>query len=111
MVKMFDKLIGDKKRYRQFLKDMAALPAPYAATLDALQKYMWNFANGGGFMDALEEILRMFQESASEQVPVSHVIGDDPVAFADNIMAQYPDDLWLVKYQNKLRKTIKEIDD
>jgi len=109
MADLLKKILGDKKRYRAFKNNVAALPQPYAETMDALQKYMWNFAKGDGFMDALEEILHIFQENAAENVPVKNIIGDDPVKFCDDIMAQYPDDLWLITYQNKLRKQIKEI--
>ncbi|KRL85860.1 DUF1048 domain-containing protein [Lacticaseibacillus pantheris] len=101
-------MIKDKKRYKQFTKDVAALPAPYAATVTALTKYMWNFARSGAMMDVLEEILRIFQENAAENVPVLQIVGDDPVEFAENIMAQYPDELWLIKYRNQLRKQVAE---
>lgn len=110
MANILKKLIGDKQRYHQFQRDVAALPQPYAATLQALEKYMWNFAKGEGFMDALEAILHLFQESAADQVPVTQVIGDDPVKFCDDIMAQYPNDLWLITYQNRLRQQVAAID-
>ncbi|WP_125767188.1 DUF1048 domain-containing protein [Lapidilactobacillus wuchangensis] len=106
---ILNKLIGDKKRYRQFKRDVAALPADYRDTLLAIEKYMWNFAKGEGFMAVLEGILTMFQENAADQVPITSLIGSDPVAFCDNIMAQYPDELWLITYQNRLRQTIQEI--
>lgn len=101
-------LIGDKTRYRQFHKDVAQLPTPYAETLTAIEKYMWNFAKSDGIMDALEDILRMFQENTAENVPVKNVVGDDPVEFAETIMAQYPDALWLIKYRNQLRDKVTE---
>ncbi|WP_225047651.1 DUF1048 domain-containing protein [Lacticaseibacillus kribbianus] len=103
-----NQMVKDKKRYRQFLRDVKALPPAYAETLLALQAYLWNFARSGGIIVPLEEMLRMFQESAAEQVPVAQLVGGDPVAFADNIMAQYPDELWLIKYQNRLRAAVKE---
>jgi DNA-binding ferritin-like protein (Dps family) len=108
MTNLLNKMIGDKKRYRQYLHDIAALPKPYADTLTALDKYIWNFAANGNIMDALEGILHMFQESAAEGVPVGQVIGDDPVEFADNILAQYPDDLWMTKIEKKLRTQVQE---
>ncbi|WP_125708441.1 DUF1048 domain-containing protein [Lacticaseibacillus porcinae] len=101
-------LIQDKKRYKQFLKDVNALPAPYAQTLMAIQKYLWNFARSGSIIEPLEEILHLFQESAAENVPVQQIIGSDPVAFAEDIMVQYPEALWLIKYQNQLRQQVKE---
>lgn len=101
-------MIQDKKRYKQFLKDVNALPAPYAQTLIALQKYLWNFARSGSMIDPLEEILNMFQEYAAGNVPVQQIVGSDPVIFAESIMAQYPEVLWLIKYQNQLRQQVQE---
>jgi len=110
MQNLLKKIIGDKSRYNRYKKDINALPQPYAEAMEAIQKYMWNFAKGDGFMDALEAVLQIFQENSAENVPISSIIGADPVQFCDEIMRQYPDDLWLITYQNKLRKQIKAID-
>lgn len=111
MTNILTKLIGDKKRYKKFKQEVAALPAPYRNGFEALEKYMWNFAKGEGFMDALEAVLHMFQEGAGENIPVSNIVGDDPVEFAADIMDQYPEDLWLTTRQNKLRDTFKKLGD
>ena len=103
-----DTMIKDKKRYKQFTKDIKALPAPYAVTVNALAKYIWNFAGSGAMMDVLEEVLHIFQESAPENVPVRQIVGEDPVEFAENIMAEYPDELWLIKYRSQLRQKVIE---
>ncbi|WP_282801665.1 DUF1048 domain-containing protein [Secundilactobacillus kimchicus] len=108
MTNFLTTMIGDKKRYNAFKQDMAALPPAYAKTLDALQRYIWNFAKNGAMLDPLEDILHMFQESAAEKVPVNQAVGDDPVVFAESIMAQYPDDLWLIKYRNQLREQVAQ---
>ncbi|MCH5462750.1 DUF1048 domain-containing protein [Lactobacillus sp. LC28-10] len=108
MANLWNNIVGDKKRYKQFKADVQALPEAYAQTLTALQTYIWNFAKSGAMMDVLEEILHMFQESAAENVPVQQVIGDDPVEFAENIMTQYPEELWLIKYRTRLRQQVKK---
>lgn len=109
MENLLKKMVGDKKRYREFKAEVAALPTPYKETFEALEKYMWNFAKGDGFLQILEQILEIFQENAEQNVPVKNIIGNDPVKFCDEIMAQYPDALWLIKSQNKLREQVKEI--
>ncbi|HBF74219.1 MAG TPA: hypothetical protein DDW71_03070 [Lactobacillus sp.] len=108
MTNLLNNIIGDKKRYKQFKQEVEALPKAYAETFNALQSYIWNFAKNGAMMDVLEEMLHMFQESAAEKVPVNQLIGDDPVDFAENIMAQYPDELWLIKYRTRLREQVKK---
>lgn len=103
-------MIKDKKRYKQFTKDVQALPTSYATTVNALTKYIWNFAGSGAMMDVLEEVLHIFQESAAENVPVRQIVGEYPVEFAENIMAEYPNELWLIKYRNQLRQKISEVE-
>ncbi|MCI1986705.1 MAG: DUF1048 domain-containing protein [Lactobacillus sp.] len=103
-------MIKDKQRYKQFTKDVRALPTPYAATVNALTKYIWSFAGSGAMVDVLEEVLHIFQESAAENVPIRQIVGEDPVEFAENIMAEYPNELWLIKYRHQLRQKVAEVE-
>ena len=102
-------IMGDKKEYKQFKNRVAELPTSYKTAFNALEKYMWNFAGGSGFMKVLNAALDIFEEAAGDQVALNDVLGNDPVAFADGLMAQYPDELWLRKQQNNLRAAIAEI--
>ncbi|EUJ25459.1 hypothetical protein MFLO_15396 [Listeria floridensis FSL S10-1187] len=102
-------MIGSKKRYKDYKKAKQNLPEHYKKALDALEKYMWNFARGENFMVVLEGVLHLFEESSIDNVPVTDILGTDPVEFADSIMAQYPEELWIIKSQDKLREDIKKI--
>lgn len=104
-------VIGDKERYNAYKKQKALLPATYKQAVDALEKYMWNFARGDGFMVVMEHLLHLFEESALDSLPVSSIIGDDPVAFATDLMNQYPEELWTTKSQEQLRKSFEGIED
>ena len=44
-----------------------------------------------------------------DQRSVKEIIGDDPVTFADEIMAEYPEELWLHKTRETLRKKMEGI--
>lgn len=100
-----------KKQYKEFKKQKAKLPSKYFQAFDALEKYMWNFAGGNDFQFVLDDLLQLFEESAYEGVPVKEIIGEDPVEFVTNFMAQYPEEQWLIKMQNKLRKEIEGIEE
>ena len=104
------KLIGDKKAYKEFKTEVAKLPQDYQVAFNSLQKYMWNFGKGEGFQIVFDDLLHLFQESAMENIPLKDVIGEDPVEFADELMAQYPDELWIIKMQNKLRAEFKNLE-
>lgn len=109
MKNIIETLIGSKKRYNQYKKEKNALPENYRLAMDALEKYMFNFAKGDGFMVVLEDVLHLFQESAIENIPVKEIVGGDPVEFADTVMAQYPEELWIVKIRARLTEDIKKI--
>lgn len=102
-------LIESKKRYKEYKNAKEQLPTDYAKAMDALEKYMFNFAKGDGFMEVIYQVLDLLVENSNDQVPLKQVIGEDPVAFADEIMAQYPDELWIVKMQNQLRKSYRSL--
>lgn len=103
------KLIGDKKAYKKFKAEVAQLPNEYQIAFNSLQKYMWNFGKSAGFQVVFDDLLHLFQESAMENIPLKDVIGEDPVQFADELMSQYPDELWIIKMQNKLRAELKNL--
>ncbi|WP_300558245.1 DUF1048 domain-containing protein [Companilactobacillus sp.] len=108
LFKTVNNTIQDKRRYRKFMNDIQLLPVPYAKALTAIQKYIWNFAQTGGIMDGLESTLQIFKECAADQVPINQILGNDPVEFAESIMAESADELWINKYRNRLRIQIKE---
>lgn len=109
MKNYFKKMLADKQRYHQYKAEKQQLPSEYRQALDALEKYMYNFAGNNGFMEVLYQTLELFTESAANRVPVKQVIGNDPVIFANNLMAQYPDNLWFAKMQNNLRDKFNQI--
>ena len=102
------KLIGDKKRYRAFRARIKALPAPYRATAEAIADYWWNFAGSSGdsLMGLMEQMADIFEEAAADATPVSAIVGDDPVVFADDLLASYPEETWLEKMRRKLRDSV-----
>ncbi|MDQ0183829.1 DUF1048 domain-containing protein [Cytobacillus sp. FSL W7-1323] len=109
MKNLFEKLIGSKKRYNDYKAEKEQLPQSYKDALHALEQYMWNFAKGENFMEVLENMLQLFKESSIEQLPLQDIMGNDPVEFANAIMAQYPEELWFIKSQEKLRLEIERL--
>lgn len=109
-VTLIQDMIKEKKQYYAYKRRKEQLPANYKLAVDALETYMFNFAKGGGFQVVLDDMLQLFEESAIEQIPVADIIGSDPVDFATTLMAQYPEELWIIKIQNKLRKEIERIE-
>lgn len=103
--------IESKKRYKEYKRQKQDLPMVYREGLDALEKYMWNFAGGDNFMLVLENILELFQDGARNKSSVTEIIGEDPAQFADNIMAEYPEELWFENARKKLNEKIEKIEE
>ncbi|MGR3742015.1 DUF1048 domain-containing protein [Companilactobacillus sp. DQM5] len=107
---IFKKIIGDKKAYKEFKAEIKKLPKEYQIAFNSLQSYMWNFWGDDNFQEAFDELLHLFQESSMDNIPIKDIVGDDPVKFADELMSQYSDHLWIIKIQNKLRKEFKQLE-
>ncbi|WP_412989389.1 DUF1048 domain-containing protein [Pediococcus siamensis] len=105
MLNYFKKMRQEKKAYRLYRKRIAALPSEYQQTMEALEKYLWNWAKGDGMMALLISILEMFEAAAADGIPVQAVVGEDIAAFADNLLREYPEETWMDKQRQKLRDT------
>ena len=107
---MWDKLIGDKKRWRAYKARKEQLPPNYRAALDAVERYT-NY-RGPGTADAgaslLEDLVDVFEQAAASGTSIRDVVGDDPVEFAEGFIRNYADASWLRKEQDRLTRAIDE---
>lgn len=88
MFSLFEKLVGDKKEYRQMMARAKALPEDYQFVYDRIQKYMWNYAAGDGYdmMKIHYDLIELFEQGAAEGRAVLDVTGEDVAAFADELL-------------------------
>ncbi|MET3321310.1 UNVERIFIED_ORG: DNA-binding ferritin-like protein (Dps family) [Peribacillus simplex] len=104
---MIKKMIQEKREYRVYKKRVNALPEEYSKAMNEIESYMWNFAKGSGMFELLNNILEMFENSASDGLSVREVVGNDIAEFADSFLAEFPEETWIDKLRNKLRNSIK----
>ncbi|MEG0505378.1 MAG: DUF1048 domain-containing protein [Raoultibacter sp.] len=78
--------LDEKRAYRQFMKQVDALPKDYRYAFKRIQKYLYNFGAAGSDMTTYEALLDLFEASAAEGKPVLDVIGDDVAAFCDELL-------------------------
>ena len=104
---MFKKMIQEKREYRAYKKRVNELPEEYRKAMKAIESYLWNFAKGSGMFQLLQNILEMFENSASDGLSVRDVVGNDIAEFADSLLAEFPEETWMDKMRNKLRNSIK----
>ncbi|WP_088815262.1 MULTISPECIES: DUF1048 domain-containing protein [Listeria] len=107
MMNWYKKYREEKRAYKAYKKRVDALPTEYRRVMEGIQTYLWNFAKGSGMMDILTSVLEMFESAVEDQLDVRDVVGDDLAEFADNLLNEFPEETWMEKQRNALRKTLK----
>ncbi len=110
-----EKLTGSlehKKQYKQAKARLEALPEPYLTAANAFNRYFMYF---GGVTDG-DTVVRMFVDLADfweravlDGTPVSEIVGDDPVEFAESFADAYGGKRWIDKERARLVKAIDEV--
>jgi len=106
------KLIGDKKRWKQYKARTAALPPSHRTAVDGIERYLMYTgpSDADQLMRMLDDLADLFEQSAEDRTSVRAVVGDDPIAFAEAFKANYGLGSWLSKEQQRLVDAIAKAD-
>lgn len=105
--------LEQKKQYRQYKARIEALPEPYRTAAKAFERYlMYN----GGITDGDAEMMitmlgdfaDLWERAAADGTPVSTIVGEDPVEFADAFAEAYAGKRWIDKERARLTKAIDD---
>ena len=89
--KFISKVVGPSGRWRENKARVRRLPASYRIALDALERYL-NYLGPGGDGGAIyADLIDLFEESAANGTPLREVVGEDPVAFIETFIQNYPE--------------------
>ena len=110
MFKFLEKLVGDKKEYKQMMARVKALPSDYQFVYEKIQKYMWNFSAGNGY-DMLQiqyDLIDLFEAGAADGKTVLQVTGEDVATFCDELLqnAKTYTDNWRNKLNQEVQKEL-----
>ena len=106
------KMIDEKRRWRRYKTRKEQLPRNYRTAVDALERYLTYFGaivKGGILMSMLEDLADLFEQSAAATTPVRAVVGEDPVAFADEFLRNYSEGQWIKKERERLVAAIDRV--
>jgi DNA-binding ferritin-like protein (Dps family) len=105
---LLDKLIGDKRRWRQYKARRRHLPANYRAAVEAIQRYLMYFgpADGDSAASMFEDLADLFERAAADGTPIREIVGEDPVEFADAFAQNYSKGGWVTREQRRLTSAI-----
>ena len=107
---MATRWIEQKRRWRRYKARKDQLPANYRAAIDALERYLTYFGaivKGDILMSMLEDLADLFEQSAANRTPIRAIVGEDPVAFAEEFVQNYSAGQWINKERERLTSAIE----
>ena len=107
MTVFISKLIGDKRRWRQYKARVKALPEPYRTAVDAIEHYNFGRGDGAGWAEMLEDRADLFEQSAANGTPIREIVGEDPVAFVEAFVQNYPEGHWRARERERFINAIE----
>ena len=101
----------EKKEYKAYLKRVDAMPDDYKFVFKEIQDYMWTFSDftGQKILEALSDLLDMFEEGAANNVDVFTLTGDDVGEFADGIVREVAS-TWIEDRKAKWIRKLKSLE-
>lgn len=88
---LLTKVIGPKRRWRQYKARVGQLPPNYRTAVDAIERHLMLFVPTDGDSNAsmFEELADLFEQAAADGTPIREVVGKDPVDFAETFVQNY----------------------
>jgi len=95
-VSILNKLIGEKKQWREYKDRKKRLPANYRAAVDAMERHIFSCGpeSGEATMRALDDLIDLFEQSAAAMTPLRDIVGENPGDFAETFISNYSADNW-----------------
>jgi DNA-binding ferritin-like protein (Dps family) len=54
----------------------------------------------------LEDLADLFEQAAADGTPIREIVGEDPEAFVEAFVQNYPEGRWVTREQERLRNAI-----
>jgi DNA-binding ferritin-like protein (Dps family) len=89
--KFTSKVIGDKRRWREYKARSRQLPPNYRTAVDALERYLMFFGpmDGDSAVSMFEDLADLFERAAADGTPIRGVVGEDPVEFVEALVQNH----------------------
>jgi DNA-binding ferritin-like protein (Dps family) len=85
------KVIGDKRRWRQYKARTRQLPENIRTAVAALQRYLMYFVpvDGDSAASMFEDLADLFERAAADGTPIRDIVGEGPVEFVEAFVQNY----------------------
>jgi DNA-binding ferritin-like protein (Dps family) len=106
--KFTSKVIGDKRRWREYKARTRQLPQNYRTAIDALERYLMYFgsADGDSAASMFEDLADLFEQAAADGTPIREIVGEDPVEFVEAFLQNYSKGGWVTRERERLVNAI-----
>jgi DNA-binding ferritin-like protein (Dps family) len=110
--KVTSKVIGDKRRWREYKARSRRLPENYRTAVDAIERYLMHFGpmEGDSAASLLEDVADLFEQAAADGTPIREIVGDDPVEFVEALARNYTKGGYIDRERERLTHTIESIE-
>lgn len=109
IAKFAAKVIGEKKRWRDYKARVRQLPEPYQGAVEAFERYLMyagGVVDGDSAASLFENLVDLFEQSAADGTPIREVVGDDPLEFIEAFIRNYPEGDWRARERQRLINAI-----
>ena len=103
------KVIGPKRRWREYRARVKQLPENYRTAVEAIQRYLMSFGpmDGDNAASLLEDVADLFERAAADGTPIREIVGDDPVEFVEALIRNYEKGGYVTREQDRLSRAIE----
>ncbi|MFP3580192.1 DUF1048 domain-containing protein [Arthrobacter sp. fls2-241-R2A-200] len=101
--------LEQKKQYKQAKARMEALPQPYLSVATAFNRYLMYYAGvteGDTMVQMFSDLADLWERAAVDGTPVSEIVGEDPVEFAESFAQAYGGKRWIDKEKARLTEAV-----
>jgi DNA-binding ferritin-like protein (Dps family) len=111
--KFTSKVIGDKRRWREYKARTRQLPANYRTAVEALERYLMYFgpADGDSAASMFEDLADLFEQAAADGTPLRGIVGEDPVEFVEAFVQNYSKGAWVTRERERLTSAIERAEE
>lgn len=109
LAKLAAKVIGEKRRWREYKARVHKLPEPYRGTVEAFERYLMyagGVVDGDSAASLFENLADLFEQSAADGTPIRDIVGEDPLEFIEAFIRNYPEGDWRNRERQRLIRAI-----
>ena len=102
------KVIGDKRRWRQYKARVKQLPPNYRTAVEAIERYLMHFGPMGAdsASSLFEDVADLFERAAADGTPIREIVGENPVDFVEELIRNYSKGGYVERERERLNSAI-----